>query len=380
MVEEQKTEETTKEVPAEEQPAADEVKENGKKPAENDNGDHAEGETNGDKATENGNDDVGESSEEELGLLEKPVEILTSKRVRKSVDAYVEPVRETTKDDDIDYSKGTGLKLGDIPFIKHNIDKADTEDLTVIHRMMYRRVGQANRVKRNLREFCGWPFEEGSKEFKSIRSNVIDRLLKQAMQWTLNLLGLDYDPEDMEANRATLIEFMKKPVMIEKEIPTRKSSGGKKSKTPKKKTPAKKAKKSKETSDGSEASSNDDSSAEEEEEKPKKKTPAKKTASAKKGSKATQVKIALPKKGGSAKKRKSTAASDSEDEAPLKKKGSKPPTDAELKKVVSAILKDADLETVTMKNVVKQVYDKYTSFDLSDRKDFIKSTVKDLIS
>merc|ERR1712072_1193259 len=120
MVEEQKTEETTKEVPAEETPAADEVKENGKKPA-NDNGDHAEGETNGGKATENGNDDVGESSEEELGLLEKPVEILTSKRVRKSVDVYVEPVREAKKDDDIDYSKGPGLKLGDIPFIKHNV-------------------------------------------------------------------------------------------------------------------------------------------------------------------------------------------------------------------------------------------------------------------
>lgn len=377
MVEEQKTEETTKEVPAEEKPVADEVKENGKKPAENDNGDHADGETNGDKATENGNDDVGESSEEELGLLEKPVEILTSKRVRKSVDAYVEPVRETTKEDDLDYSKGPGLKLGDIPFIKHNIDKADTEDLTVIHRMMYRKVGPASKIKRNLREFCGWPFEEGSKEFKSVRSNVIDRLLNSAMKWTLNLLGLEYNQEDMDANRTSLIEFMKKPVMIEKEIPSRKSSGGKKSKTPKKKTPAKKAKKS---SDGSEASSNEDSSAEEEEEKPKKKTPAKKTASAKKGSKATQVKIALPKKGGSAKKRKSTAASDSEDEAPLKKKGSKPPTDAELKKVVSAILKDADLETVTMKNVVKQVYDKYTSFDLSERKDFIKSTVKELIS
>merc|ERR1712072_1191182 len=238
MVEEQKTEETTKEVPAEETPAADEVKENGKKPA-NDNGDHAEGETNGDKATENGNDDVEESSEEELGLLEKPVEILTSKRVRKSVDVYVEPVREAKKDDDIDYSKGPGLKLGDIPFIKHNIDRADTEDLIVIHRMMYRKVGQATRVKRNLREFCGWPFDEGSKEFKSIRSNVVDRLLKEAMKWTLKLLGLDYNAEDMDANRTNLIEFMKKPVMIEKEIPPRKSSGGKKSKTPKKKTPAK---------------------------------------------------------------------------------------------------------------------------------------------
>jgi len=388
MVEEQKTEEATKQV--EDEKPAEEVKENGsdEKPAEN--GDHAEGKTNGvdAKATENGDDeDDGESSEEELGLLEKPVEILTSKRARKSVDAYVEPVKESTQEE-FDYSKGGGLKLGDIPFIKNAIDRADTEDLTVLHRMMYRRVGQANKVKKGIREFCGWPFDEDSKEFKSIRSNVIDRLLKEAMKWTLNLLGLDKS-DDMEANRTTLIEFLKKPVMIEKEIPKRKSSvGGKKSKTPKKKTPKAKKKKTKETakddgSDVSEASSNDDSSDEEEEEKPKKKkTPAKKTASAKKSPKGgTPVKIALPvKKGSTKKKRKSAAASDSEDEAPLKKKATKPPTDAELKKVVSAILKDADLETVTMKNVVKQVYDKYTSFDLTDRKDFIKSTVKDLIS
>jgi len=385
MVEEQKTEETPKDATAE----------NGQeeKPTENGNGNHAEGETNGDekKTTENGdNEDDGESSEEELGLLEKPIEILTSKRVRKSVDAYIEPVKEGHKDDEFDYTKGGGLKLGDIPFIKHNIDRADTEDLTVLHRMMYRRVGQANKVKKNIREFCGWPFDEESKEFKSIRSNVIDRLLKEAMRWTLKLLGLDKS-DDMEENRAALIEFLKKPVMIEKEIPKRKSSTGgkKKSKTPKKKTSKAKKKKSKETvkedgaeSDVSDASSNDDSSAEEEEEKPKKKTPAKKATPAKKTPKGgTPVKIALPvKKASAKKKRKSTAASDSEDEAPLKKKGNKPPTDAELKKVVSAILKDADLETVTMKNVVKQVYDKYTSFDLSERKDFIKSTVKELIS
>jgi len=387
MVEEHKTEETAEVIEA-----GKTVDENGEdeKPAVNGDDNHAEGETNGDekKPTENGDDDDdGESSEEELGLLEKPIEILTSKRVRKSVDAYVEKVKET-KEEDFDYSKGGGLKLGDIPFIKHNIDRADTEDLTVLHRMMYRRVGRANFVKKNIREFCGWPFDEESKEFKSIRSNVIDRLLKEAMKWTLNLLGLD-KTDDMEENRNTLVEFLKKPVMIEKEVPKRTSTGGKKkSKTPKKKTPKAKKKKSKETvkdsgddSDVSEASSNDDSSDEEEDEKPKK-TPAKKTGSAKKSPKGgTPVKISLPvKKGSSKKKRKSTASSDSEDEEPLKKKGNKPPTDAELKKVVSAILKDADLETVTMKNVVKQVYDKYTSFDLTDRKDFIKSTVKDLIS
>lgn len=378
MVEEQKTEETTQVTPvADEKPETNgESNGNGADAATNGNG-HVEGEANGDKKKTTDNDEGESSGEEELGMLEKPIEILTSKRVRKSVDAYVEPIRQT-KDDEFDYSKGPGLKLGDIPFIKNNIDKADTEDLTIIHRMMYRRVGPATKVKRNLREFCGWPFDEDSKEFKSIRSNIVDRMLVTAMKWTLKLLGLDHQKDeegkdDMDANRTTLIEFMKKPHMIEKEV-KRKSTGGKKSKTPKKKTPAKKNKSKENVSDVSDAS---DDSSEEEEEKPKKKTPAKKTP--KKNSK-TPVKIALTKKTGSAKKRKSTGSGD-DDDAPLKKKkGNKPPTDAELKKVVSAILKDADLETVTMKNVVKEVYDKYTAFDLSDRKDFIKTTVKNLIS
>lgn len=378
MVEEQKTEETTQVTPvADEKPETNgESNGNGADAATNGNG-HVEGEANGDEKKTTDNDEGESSGEEELGMLEKPIEILTSKRVRKSVDAYVEPIRQT-KDDEFDYSKGPGLKLGDIPFIKNNIDKADTEDLTIIHRMMYRRVGPATKVKRNLREFCGWPFDEDSKEFKSIRSNIVDRMLVTAMKWTLKLLGLDHQKDeegkdDMDANRTTLIEFMKKPHMIEKEV-KRKSTGGKKSKTPKKKTPAKKNKSKENVSDVSDAS---DDSSEEEEEKPKKKTPAKKTP--KKNSK-TPVKIALTKKTGSAKKRKSTGSGD-DDDAPLKKKkGNKPPTDAELKKVVSAILKDADLETVTMKNVVKEVYDKYTAFDLSDRKDFIKTTVKNLIS
>jgi len=379
MVEEQKTEETTQVTPvADEKPETNgESNGNGADAATNGNG-HVEGEANGDEKKTTDNDEGESSGEEELGMLEKPIEILTSKRVRKSVDAYVEPIRQT-KDEEFDYSKGPGLKLGDIPFIKNNIDKADTEDLTIIHRMMYRRVGQATKVKRNLREFCGWPFDEDSKEFKSIRSNIIDRMLVTAMKWTLKQFGLDHQKDaegkdDMEANRTTLIEFMKKPRMIEKEIKRKSTGGEKKSKTPKKKTPAKKNKSKENVSDVSDAS---DDSSEEEEEKPKKKTPAKKTP--KKSSK-TPVKIALTKKTGSAKKRKSTGDDDDEDAPLKKKKGNKPPTDAELKKVVSAILKDADLETVTMKNVVKQVYDKYTAFDLSDRKDFIKTTVKNLIS
>jgi len=417
MVEEQaKDDKVTEETVSDEKPA-EEIKENGstadeEKPTEN--GDDAKEKSSEgtktkkkakktekedkDKNKDNDDDEDGESSEEELGSLEKPVEILTKKRERKSVEVYtVEKVKEEEKKEGLDYSKGKGVKLGDIPIVNHNVSRADTEDLQVLHRMMYRKPGKLHNTKKNIREFCGWPFEKDSKEYNSVKYNLIDRLLTTALKWTLNLLGLDKSGKDTEQQRDLLLEFLLKPEMNDMEIPTRRKSGGSKRKSSgKKRTPKGKGKsKSKpkkksegsddedEVSDVSDASDDNDSGSDEEEEKeekPKKKTPAKKPTPKKK---ATPVKIAIPaKKSKSASKKRKPAASDesSEDEAPLVKKSNVPPTDAELKKVVSAILKDADLEEVTMKSVVRQVYDKYSSFDLSSRKDFIKGTVKELIS
>ena len=41
---------------------------------------------------------------------------------------------------------------------------------------------------------------------------------------------------------------------------------------------------------------------------------------------------------------------------------------------------EANLEEVTMKTVCKQVYEKFPAHDLTERKDFIKITVKDIIN
>ena len=84
----------------------------------------------------------------------------------------------------------------------------------------------------------------------------------------------------------------------------------------------------------------------------------KKTETKKKVSKQPTIKLPSPKKKKSVspKKRKAEDNSDDDDEPLLKKaKESAPPTDAELKKVVSSILQGADLEHLTMKTVVKQV-------------------------
>ncbi|KAF5297136.1 hypothetical protein FQA39_LY02716 [Lamprigera yunnana] len=74
-------------------------------------------------------------------------------------------------------------------------------------------------------------------------------------------------------------------------------------------------------------------------------------------------------------------SSSSEDEPLIKKsKSVQPPTDEEIRKYVKEILDGANLEEITMKTVCKQVYAHYPDFDLAHKKDFIKVTVKSLIS
>ena len=58
----------------------------------------------------------------------------------------------------------------------------------------------------------------------------------------------------------------------------------------------------------------------------------------------------------------------------------KPPTDEELKETVKKLLASANLEEVTMKQICKEVYENYPAYDLTENKEFIKTTVKELIS
>ncbi|KAJ8926026.1 hypothetical protein NQ315_009881, partial [Exocentrus adspersus] len=70
-------------------------------------------------------------------------------------------------------------------------------------------------------------------------------------------------------------------------------------------------------------------------------------------------------------------SSSSEDEPLAKKaKNSQPPTDEEIKTFIKSILEGANLEEITMKTVCQRVYGNYPDFDLTHKKDFIKSTVK----
>lgn len=143
---------------------------------------------------------------------------------------------------------------------------------------------------------------------------------------------------------------------------TKKSPAAKKQKTPSKK-PAKKRSRKDVTDSESESSVEEE---EEEEPKKKKSKPAAKTKKADSSSNS---------------KTNNTTADDSSDEdEPLSKMARKTPSDEQLKQTVQSLLKEANLEELTMKQICQKVFDEYSEHDLSSKKDFIKQTVKSLIT
>lgn len=154
----------------------------------------------------------------------------------------------------------------------------------------------------------------------------------------------------------------------------------KKSSNKKKSTPKKTAKKTENNSDLS-ASDDDDDDDESAEEVVPKKTKKKPIAPKKKPApKTKKADSSSNRKRKDASKSKAKSESSDEDDQPLIKLIKKPPTNEQLQEKIKDLLKTVNLEEVTMKQICQQVYDLYPDFDLTDRKDVIKDTVKSLIS
>uniref|UniRef100_A0AAQ6IG26 Protein DEK n=1 Tax=Anabas testudineus TaxID=64144 RepID=A0AAQ6IG26_ANATE len=145
---------------------------------------------------------------------------------------------------------------------------------------------------------------------------------------------------------------------------SKKSAPVKRQRTPAKKTGPPKKRVKKGTSDESEVNSEMD-------EKPKKKksAPAKPAAKTKKADSSSN-----------SKNNTNTADDSSDDDEPLIKMIKKAPTDEQLKETVQNLLKKANLEEMTMKQICQRVYDTFPDHDLTSKKDYIKQTVKSLIT
>jgi len=349
---------------------------------------------NGNGHVEEEDEEADESSDEEYGSVEAPAKILEGKRERKSTSrlAVEKPAeKKRAPEEDYDYEQGKGTKLGEIEYVAWSLNGDSIDDLFPMHKLLYMTKKEPKRteVKADIKNFQGYPFDKDSASFKK-RHNLMYKFTISGMRYLITSLGMSWKKKQEEDGASTmvnldreemidnLIAFLMEPKDLGKKVPKaaapatktpKKKTPAKKPKTPKPKTPKPKTPKSKEKKRKSDAEDTEDGSS------PAKK---KKTESKKK---TTQVKIKAAKSPVKKGDKKRSAADESEDDEPLVKKAKKKePTDEEVRKTIKGILKDADLEMVTMKTVCKQVYELYPDHDMSTRKDFIKSTVKEIIS
>ncbi|PAA79258.1 hypothetical protein BOX15_Mlig024736g2, partial [Macrostomum lignano] len=354
------------------------------------------------------------------------------RRDRKKVERLSEVIDKQYQqhvDSRVVLPQGRGTKLRDCPRVLYFMYQSKPDDLKLLHSLIFNRSGVANEIRKNLLEFNGFEFSKDSKEFERLVDRAASRKVKELKK---SLFALDLERSQGSGGGTRdmaqrLCEFLVKPFDNGKKPPKKlsfqlmqegrggkkKSSKSSKSKSAasssksagKKKKPAKKAaassgsegeeeeddQVSSSSSSGSDASDSDDSDAKKKKkklQKTKKKTPAKKAASPAKRQPA----------GGASRKRKASVSSDSdggaaadssdEDDMPLKKlktapeeqeSPKKPPTDEEIKQAVADVLAKADLDNLMLSQAIKQVYAKFEPIDISDRKQFIKDAIKELM-
>ncbi|XP_029959098.1 protein DEK [Salarias fasciatus] len=150
-----------------------------------------------------------------------------------------------------------------------------------------------------------------------------------------------------------------------KQTGKRPRTAGKKSSAPRKRTKKSSDQSSSQSKSESESQSESESESDNQRQAKKKKKPLAKTKKADSSSNS---------------KNTHTAEDSSDEDEPLIKMIKKAPSDDQLKETLQNLLKEADLEEMTMKQICQRVFDLYPDHDLSSRKDFIKQTVRALLT
>ncbi|KAG8571560.1 hypothetical protein GDO81_011695 [Engystomops pustulosus] len=347
-------------------------------------------------------DDTENGSEEEEN--EKSL-IVEGKREKKKVERLCIEMSVVKKEPVL--TEGKGQKLYDIERIQFFLKKKKCEELRLLHRLLFNRLGTVNMVKKNIGQFNGFPFEKGSEQYK--KKDMLKRLKKDDLKNICGVLDLEKSGVNSELI-SKIMKFLMEPKSTGKALPKSKPKtpkGGKKERSSSgsaRKSKSRKAnviltdessseeekKEKEESSDEKESEEEVEEEEQEDDEEPPKKVVKKekskpKTASkSKKSANSSNIKKAdsstTNKSTKSSKKDESESEDDSSDDEPLIKKVNKPPTDDDLRETIKKLLAEANLEEVTMKQICKKVSEGYPNCDLSSRKKFIKATVTELLS
>lgn len=345
---------------------------------------------------EESEDEEEEEDEEEDEEKEKSL-IVEGKREKKKVERLTMQVSSLQREP-FTIAQGKGQKLCEIERIHFFLSKKKTDELRNLHKLLYNRPGTVSSLKKNVGQFSGFPFEKGSSEYKK-KEEMLKKFRNAMLKSICEVLDLERSGVNSELVKR-ILNFLMHPKPSGKPLPKSKKTSSKGSKKERNSSGmSRKAKRTKcpeilsdessseEDEKKNKEESSEDEDKESEEEPPKKaskreKPKQKATPKSKKSVKNANVKKAdssTTKKNQNSSKKESESE-DSSDDEPLIKKLKKPPTDEELKETVKKLLASANLEEVTMKQICKKVYENYPAYDLTERKGFIKTTVKELIS
>ncbi|KAK6042093.1 hypothetical protein COOONC_20401 [Cooperia oncophora] len=133
---------------------------------------------------------------------------------------------------------GDGVPLGEIAYIEEQLQKHRSEELKTLHRVLYGTAGKMSILKKEIRKFTGFGFEEGSPEFKK-KVALLGKLTTDQLRLIKNILGLHSGGSTKDALVTTIMLFLMKTVDHARGVPKKRKSSAK---TP---TTAKRARKSK---------------------------------------------------------------------------------------------------------------------------------------
>jgi len=293
------------------------------------------------------NESVGVDSEpSHQPLFEAPL-VVEGKRPRHSVERLTTTHQSTGPQKKVTESTGTGITLGEIEYVATLINTHKSDSLKALHRVLFNRPGTASMVKKNIRIFNGFSFDANSPEYEK-KLGQLTKLSMAELKLIRSVIGVESATQKSDLVKH-IIDFLMKPFDAGRRAPGS-AKKAKKIRTPSKaekspkSTSAKKSQKKKKAGKGkdepaSENSENDEQSDTSEEVEEKEKEPAQTIA-------------------------KSTDPS---------------PTDEELETVIRQLLKDVDLESVTMKQMCKTIFDQYPEAKLEDRKSDVKTLIKKII-
>ncbi|CAL1276645.1 unnamed protein product [Larinioides sclopetarius] len=314
-----------------------------------------------------------------------------------------------------------GIKLKNFSNIHYQVISTPAAKLNDVHMILYLTTSAQNNIRRNVLEFSGYPFDESSTEYQC-RRNLMEQMSLDDLKTVATVLCVSQYivDESKDCLIDAILKFLLKPSALLNSstiMPTispapisRRSPVVKKKATSTSKTPqlndilpeiviseVKTLVSDKEAPSNSVNNAVTSCSATSTVESNVISTPEFKKITA---SLSNDIQITPLPKGADVKEepnetdeplskvksnvlitptRMPYVDSDDEDDKPLSKMIGHP-NDDQLRALVTKIVKESKLEDITMKTVIRKVFDAYPNFDLGYRKEFIKSIVRQILS